>query len=100
MKFVSMLAVIAALAGCDVLRKVGPQTVAGFEANGILGALDGASGAILARCRMLDGSIVRIAVDDLAILAGQGDLVTRVGAARARACAVAGGVQAIAAVTN
>ena len=100
MKFISMLAVIAALAGCDVLRKVGPQTVAGFEANGILGALDGASGAILAKCDMLDGSTLRVAVDNLGDLTGTGTLVDRVAHARARACRVIGGVQAVANAAN
>lgn len=56
-------AVCGALGGCEPLRTVAPNTVAGFEAGGFLGAADGATGAIVMRCEKLDG--VRVSVDQL-----------------------------------
>ena len=77
------------------LRVVAPQTVAGFETGGVLGALDGASGAILAQCQTLNGSLIRVAIDDIAFETGAGSLVDSVRAARAKACRLAGSIQVI-----
>lgn len=94
---VALILGVTFLGGCEALRTIAPQTVAGFEANGLIGAVDGASGAILATCRTLDGQVIRVAVDGLALETGAGDLVERVRAARHRTCAIAGGVSVLAA---
>lgn len=94
MKYFSIAIVAMALSGCEAVRAVAPQTTAGFETGGLLGALDGASGAILARCRTLDGTLIRVAVDDVAVATGASDLVGNVRQARMRACERAGQVQA------
>lgn len=89
---VAMVASVTLLSGCEAMRVIAPQTAAGFQAGGILGALDGATGAVLARCRTLDGLIVRVAVDSLAIETGAGDTAARLRAAREKACRVAANV--------
>ena len=94
MKYISIALVAMSLSGCEAVRTIAPQTTAGFETGGLLGALDGASGAILARCRTLDGSLIRVAVDDVATVTGSSDLVGDVREARKRACERAGRVQA------
>lgn len=97
----AMIAAAAIVSGCEAARMIAPQTTAGFETGGVLGALDGASGAILAKCRTLDGVEVRVAVDSVAALAGEVsdrvnlDLVDRVRAAREKACLTASQVNAI-----
>ena len=88
-------AMALALPGCEAVRTLAPQTVAGFEANGVLGALDGASGAVVARCQTLDGVVLRVAVDEAAALTGTGDALAKVRAARMTACAAAGAVAMI-----
>lgn len=90
MKVIAIAAAVLTLAACATLRTLAPQTTAGYEANGILGALDGATGAILARCRTLDGREIRIAFDDLAYATGVD--IEQVRAERQRACAVVGAV--------
>ena len=97
MKFIAIAAAVLTLAGCEAMRTVAPHTAAGFEAGGVLGALDGASGAILARCRTLDGQIVRVAVNDLALGTGTSGLVDDIRLRRQRACALIGAVHVLAA---
>ena len=92
MKAILPTVIALSLAGCEAARTLAPQTTAGFEAGGLLGALDGASGAILARCRTLDGVEVRVAVDSAALATDQTDTVERIRESRQRACAVAGAV--------
>lgn len=96
MKAVTIAAAMLALSGCDTVRAIFPHTTAGFEANGIVGAIDGASDALLATCRMLDGQVVRVAVDDVATSTGKGDLLGTIRQRRQQACAVIGAVQLIA----
>lgn len=96
MKLIAIAAAVLTLSGCEAMRTVAPQTVAGFETNGVLGALDGATGAILARCLTLDGQVLRVAVDDLALNTGTGNLVNDIRVRRQQACAVVGAVQLIA----
>jgi len=88
------VALALAVSGCAAVRTIAPQTVAGFETGGVLGALDGASGAILARCRTIDGKAIRVTVDSVAIATGTGDLVDRVRDARRDACAKAAEIAA------
>ncbi len=95
MKPIAIAAAVLLLAGCESMRTVAPHTTAGFEAGGVLGALDGASGAVLARCRTLDGQVVRVAVDDLALGTGTGDAVDDIRVRRQQACALVGAVQVI-----
>ncbi len=90
MKVIRIAAAVLTLAGCETIGSFAPQTVAGFEAGGILGAVDGATGAILARCRLLDGQEIRVAVDGLAGRTGLD--VEQIRAERVKACAVAGAV--------
>lgn len=92
-----LLAIAAALTigGCEVARTVAPHTTAGFEQGGVLGALEGASGVVLATCRTLDGEVVQVAVDGLAFAAGAEDALEAVRAARRRACAAAGAVHVV-----
>ena len=94
MRYLSLFSIAIALAGCDAARVIAPQTTAGFESNGILGALDGASGAILAKCQTLDGQELRVAIDTVGETTGKGELVDRVRAARKKACATAARVSA------
>ena len=104
MKILAALTVIAAISGCEAIRTVAPQTVAGFETNGVVGAIDGASGAVMARCQTLDGVQLRVALDTIAAdggsLIGKGDaaadLLDRVRAARAKLCDAAGRIRAAA----
>lgn len=67
-----------------------PKTAAGWEAGGVLGAIDGATGAVLVQCRTLDGDEIRLAVDDLA-----GEDLAGVRDWRQRACAKVGAVAII-----
>lgn len=92
MKLVLCVVGALSLTGCAAIKEIAPQTAAGFATGGVLGALDGASGAILARCQTLDGSMVRVAVDNLAVETGQGRLIDRVRGARERACRIASNV--------
>ncbi len=95
LKKLALAACLVMLPACDALRVVAPQTVAGFEAGGVLGALDGASGAILARCRTLDGQILRVAVDNVAVATGTDQITGDIRAARVRACNIAGAVHTL-----
>ena len=91
MKFIPIAAIaVLSLAGCETMQTLAPQTVAGFEAGGVLGAIDGATGAILARCRMLDGSEMRVAIDGLTSTTGVD--IEQVRDERQKACAVVGAV--------
>ena len=100
MKRLLLCCILLSAPGCEAMRTIAPQTTAGFEANGILGALDGASGAIIARCRTLDGGRVRVAIDGLADLTDQGILLTDIRDVRERACAAASLVQGVDSETN
>lgn len=91
-----LVAALSGLAGCGLMREIAPNTVAGFESGGVLGALDGASGALLARCRTFDGQIIRVAIDNLAVETGTGSVVEQIRAARQRACTIAGAVSDVA----
>ncbi len=91
MRSISIAALVAVLGGCETVRTIAPHTTAGFEAGGILGALDGATGAVLARCHGLDGPLVRIAIDGGAALAGSAEVVERLREVRTRVCAAAAG---------
>jgi hypothetical protein len=88
-------AVMLAIGGCEVARTIAPNTTAGFEENGIIGALEGASGALLVTCRTLDGEVVRVAVDGLALTTGTTDAITAIRAARQKACTAAGAIHVI-----
>ncbi len=90
MKVIRIAAAVLTLAGCETIGSFAPQTVAGYEAGGILGAIDGATGAILARCRMFDGQEIRVAIDGLAQQTGVD--IEQIRAERVKACAVAGAV--------
>lgn len=87
MKMLVTSLLMVALCGCEAARRVAPQTTAGFETGGVLGALDGATGAVLARCRTLDGALIRVAIDDVAALTGSGSTVNSLREARIAACA-------------
>ncbi len=88
------IAIAAALAvtSCDTVKTFAPRTTAGFEENGITGALEGASGAVLTGCQALDD--VRLVVDGVAVATGTDGVIDGVRAARMEACAVARAVQA------
>ena len=88
-------AAMLAIGGCEVARTIAPNTTAGFEENGVIGALEGASGALLVTCRTLDGEVVRVAVDGLALTTGTTDAITAIRAARRKACAAAGTIHII-----
>src|SRR5690625_2855136 len=88
-------AAIFAMGGCEVARMIAPNTTAGCEEGGVLGALEGASGVVLATCHTFDGEVVRIAIDGLADATGTGDAVARIRAARQKACAAAGAIYVI-----
>jgi hypothetical protein len=90
MKFIAIAAGVLALSACETMQVLAPQSVAGYEAGGILGAIDGATGAVLARCRTLDGAEVRVAIDGLSGATGLG--IDAVRAERQKACAVVGAV--------
>ena len=96
MKAFTIAAAVLALSGCDTMRTIFPHTTAGFEENGVVGAIDGASGVLLATCRTLDGQIVHVAADDVAASTGKDDLLNNVRERRQQACAVIGAVQAVA----
>ncbi|MEM1382162.1 MAG: hypothetical protein AAF713_01390 [Pseudomonadota bacterium] len=83
------------LAGCGAIKATFPNTYAGYEAGGVLGALDGMTGSILARCQAVDGTEIRVAIDGVALAAGQEDPVERIRAARMRACQTAGAVHVL-----
>lgn len=94
-----VLALPLALAACengapDWVTKTFPNTTAGYEQGGILGALDGASSALLARCQMLDGEEVQAVIDTAAAGIGPAasEAVEQIRALRRRACAAIGAV--------
>ena len=86
MKYVLLSLMMISTAACEPLRLIAPRTTAGFEAGGLLGALDGASGAILARCKTLDGLTIRVALDGIADRAGQSGSLDRARDLRQAAC--------------
>lgn len=88
-------AAILAITGCEVARTIAPHTTAGFEEGGVLGALEGASGALLATCQTLDGEVVRVAFDGLALATGTEGPLMGIRAARQKACAAAGAIHVI-----
>lgn len=88
-------AAIFTIGGCEVARMIAPNTTAGFEEGGVLGALEGASGAVLATCQTFDGEVVRVAIDGLADATGTEDALARIRAARQKACAAAGAIHVI-----
>src|SRR5690625_4521259 len=88
-------AAIFAIGGCEAARMIAPNTTAGFEEGGVLGALEGASGAVLATCQTFDGEVVRVAIDGLADATGTSHAVARIRAARQKACAAAGAIYVI-----
>lgn len=94
MKAIAIAAVLA-LAGCETARTVAPHTTAGFEQGGIVGALGGASEAMLVTCQTLDGAPIRVAVDSVALATGNAGTVAGIRAARQTACAAAGAVHVI-----
>ena len=99
-KLVISAILAVSVSGCEAIRAIAPQTVAGFEANGLIGAVDGATGAVIARCATLDGQVIRVAVDDLAAEVDGTDLVTRVRSARERACRIARSASLVADTTG
>ena len=62
----ALLGLTLSTGGCAQLKQAFPQTVAGWEANGFVGAVDGATGAIIAICEKLDGERFRVAIDNAA----------------------------------
>ena len=48
-----------AIGGCEVARTIAPNTTAGFEEGGVLGALEGVSGALLATYHGVQGMRVQ-----------------------------------------
>lgn len=94
MKFLLLSLLVMSVSACDPFRMIAPRTVAGFESGGVLGALDGASGAILAKCETLDGLTIRVALDEVADLAGQSDNLGRIRDLRQTACLKASRVNA------
>lgn len=97
MKYPLILIAAFALAGCEFMRTVAPQTTAGFDENGIIGALDGASGAIVAGCETIDGVQVRVAIDAVGDLANAGSTIDKVRSFRERICETADKIHAAAA---
>lgn len=101
MKHPLILIVAMALTGCEFARVVAPQTTSGFEANGIIGALDGASGAIIAKCERIDGIQIRMAIDETSELAQEvtglnvTDAKDKIRARREALCQSAGKVAAV-----
>ena len=86
MKYLILPLIILSVSACDPFRMIAPRTVAGFESGGVLGALDGATGAILAKCETLDGVTVRVAVDGIADLTEQTDNLEDIRDLRQEAC--------------
>lgn len=91
----ALLALPACHAG-GFIDRIAPQTAAGFRANGIVGGLDGLSGAVIALCERADGERFRVAVDALASEIGTVSSVEAIREKRAKACAVAGGARLVA----
>ena len=71
------------------LKMLFPNTVAGFEQGGILGAVDGAAGAVTVQCARLDEPEVRAAFDALAAATDQTAVLAGIRAVRAKGCTVA-----------
>lgn len=86
MKYLLIPLILFSVSACEQLREIAPRTTAGFEAGGILGAIDGASGAVLARCKTLDGMTIRVALDGIADHVGGADDLTRARELRQAAC--------------
>lgn len=86
MKVLMTCALALVVGGCGTMRTLAPNTVAGFEAGGVLGALDGATGAIVARCQAADGTIMRVAIDNVALATNTDDLIAQIRARRTAAC--------------
>lgn len=93
MRAIIMAAALLVLPGCETVRTLAPQTAAGFEANGVIGAVDGASGAIVARCLSPEGVRYRVALDVLAEEVGLALPLAEVRKRQDKACRVAGAVR-------
>lgn len=98
MKYFFAAAGFAALAGCSAIQTIAPRTAAGFAANGVLGALDGASGAIIARCETIDGTAFRVAIDEVATETDQTEALDAVRESRRRICRIAANAKTIGAL--
>lgn len=94
MKYLLIPFLMFSVTACEQIRELAPRTTAGFEAGGILGALDGASGAVLARCKTLDGLTIRVALDGLVESVGDADTLSRARELRQAACQNAARVHA------
>lgn len=75
-------------------RQAAPRTTAGWDSGGLVGAIDGAAGAIVVICQTLDGEQVRVLVDTVAALAGREATVDNIRSVREGACLAAGLVDA------
>lgn len=89
------LAAMLTLGGCGVMQTVAPHTTAGFREGGVLGAVQGVSGALLVTCRTLSGAPMRVAVGNLADATGAMDELAKARAIRQQACAAIGAVHVI-----
>lgn len=84
------------LAGCEFVKEFAPNTHAGFEAGGVIGALQGGAGAVVVQCKRLDGELVTLTIDGVAAAAEElsglsaTDLVDKVRERRRRFCRGAG----------
>ncbi len=102
---VALAAALLVLAGCardpdgsidwrGSVKQALPRTTAGYEQGGVIGALDGAAGAMVVICQTLDGEEIRVLVDTAAALAGRQATVENIRSVRQSACQLAGLVDA------
>lgn len=91
-KFLSTFFVVTTLFVVSACSTLTPQTYAGWQAGGLPGALNALSGAIVAKCKTLDGREFTINVDNLANAVGAVDSLEEVREKRKRACVAANAV--------
>ena len=84
---------LLALAGC---AEYFPMTHAGFQANGIVGAVDGFTGGVVALCETADGEQFTVASNALADEFGASNTVDSIREFRQGLCAKAGAVHVVA----
>ena len=89
MKHVLAFAGAALLGGCASLATLAPETTAGFQEDGVLGAVEGASGVVRRGCGVIAAPELQIAIDALGAVTGSGSIVAPVRAVRRQVCGVA-----------
>lgn len=84
------------IGGCSTLRVVAPETVAGYEADGLHGAILGATGVARRVCQRADSERLRETVTSVGATLGADDAVETLRSTQQTVCHYANGLGAVA----